>query len=149
MKLMSVILVGVTTSTQRGTVRKARAAANAVLNSLHLTATVAVLATLVILNVDLVNVTSMGPGVFTVNLVVGSAPANPIMLGGSATSVMMVTTSSLNVCPVTAASKVLCPMFVMLRQVSVHVRATTAGAHVTSVAMAITTILSVCTVTVM
>ena len=78
--------------------RKARAAANAVLNSLHLTATVAVLATLVILNVDLVNVTSMGPGVFTVNLVVGSAPANPIMLGGSATSVMMVTTSSLNVC---------------------------------------------------
>ena len=88
--------VSVTSSTQRGTVRKAQAAVNAVLNSLHLIVTVAVLATLVTLNVDLVNVISMGPGVFIVNLVVGSAPANPIMLGGSATSVMMATTGSLN-----------------------------------------------------
>jgi hypothetical protein len=79
-------------------VRKAQAAVNATLNSLRLTVAVAVLATSVILNVDLVNVTSMGPGVFTVNLVVGSAPPNPIMLGGSVTSVMMVTTSSLNAC---------------------------------------------------
>jgi hypothetical protein len=88
--------VSATTSTQRGTVRRARAAANAALNSLHLTVTVAVLATLVIPNVDLANVTSMGPGVFTVNLVVGSAPANQIMLGGFAISVTMDTTNSLS-----------------------------------------------------
>lgn len=91
-------LVSATTFTQRGTVRTAQAAANAVLNSLLLTVTVAVLATLATLNVDLVNVTSMGQGAFTVNLVVASAPANPIMLGGSATSVMMGTTTSLSAC---------------------------------------------------
>lgn len=87
-----------TTSTQRGTVKRARAAVNVVLSSHHLTVTVAVLATLAILNVDLVNVTSMGPGGFTVNPVVDSAHANPTMLGSSATSVMMVTTASLNAC---------------------------------------------------
>jgi len=88
--------VSATSSTQRGTVRKAQASANAVLNSLHLTVTAAVSATSAIPNVDLVNVTSMEPGVFTVNLVVGSAPANPIMLGGFAISVMMDTTISLS-----------------------------------------------------
>ena len=90
--------VSATTSTQRGTVRKAQAAANAALNSLHLTVTVAVSATSVIPNVDLANVTSMGPGVFTVNLVVGSAPANRIMPGGFAISVMMDTTIFLSAC---------------------------------------------------
>ena len=88
--------VSASTSTQRGTVKRAQAAANAALNSLHLTATVAVSATLVIPNVDLANATSMGPGVFTVNLAVGSAPANPIMLEGFAISVMMDTTISLS-----------------------------------------------------
>jgi len=88
--------VSATTSTRRGTVRRARAAANAALNSLHLTVTVAVSATSVILNVDLANVTSMGPGVFTVNLVVDSAPANRIMLGGSAINVTMDITISLS-----------------------------------------------------
>lgn len=78
--------------------KRARAAVNVVSNSLHLTVTVAVLATLAILNVDLVTVTPMGPGDFTVNQVVGSAHANPIILGSSATSVMMVTTTSLNAC---------------------------------------------------
>jgi hypothetical protein len=91
-------LASATTSTQRGTVKRARATVNVVSSSLHLTVTVAVLATLAILNVDLVNVTSMGPGGFTVNQVVGSVPANPIMLGSSATSVTMVTTTSLNAC---------------------------------------------------
>jgi hypothetical protein len=88
--------VSATTSTQRGTVRKAQAAANAASNSLHLTVTVAVSATLVILNVDLANVTSMGPGVFTANLAVGSVPANRIMPGGFAISVMMDSTISLS-----------------------------------------------------
>jgi len=86
----------VTTSTQRGTVRRAQAAANAALNSRHLTVTVAVSATLVIPSVDLANVTSMAPGGFTVNLAVGSAPANRIMVGGFAISVMMDTTISLS-----------------------------------------------------
>jgi len=88
--------VSATTSTQRGTVRKAQAAANAALNSLRPTVTVAVSATSVIQNVDLANVTSMAPGDFTVNPVVVSAPANQIMLGGFAIGVMMDTTISLS-----------------------------------------------------
>lgn len=88
--------VSAITSTQRGTVKRAQVAVNAALNSLHLTVTAAVSATSVIPNVDLANVTSMGPGVFTVNLVVGSAPANRIMVGGFAISVMMDTTISLS-----------------------------------------------------
>jgi hypothetical protein len=91
----------------------------------------------------------MEPGVFTVNLVVGSAPANPIMLGGFAISVMMDTTISLSASHVTAVSVVLCPMFVMLSQGSVRVRATMVDARVTSVAMAIIVIQNVCTVAVM
>lgn len=76
--------------------KRARAGVNVVSSSHHLTATVAVLATLAILNVDPVNVISMGPGGFTVNRAADSAHANPIMLENSATSVMMVTTTSLN-----------------------------------------------------
>lgn len=91
-------LVSATTFIQLGTVKRGQVAVNVVLSSLHLTVTVAVLATLAILNVDLVNVTSMGPGGSTVNLLVGSAPANLIMLGSSVTSAMMVTTTFLSAC---------------------------------------------------
>lgn len=91
-------LVNATTFIQLGTVKRGLVVANVVLSSLHLTVTVAVLATLAILNVDLVNVTSMGPGGFTVNLLVGSAPANLIMVGSSVTSAMMVITTSLSAC---------------------------------------------------
>lgn len=56
MRQMFVILASATTSIQRGTVKRARAAVNVVSSSLHLTVTVVVLATLAILNVDLVNV---------------------------------------------------------------------------------------------
>lgn len=83
------------------------------------------------------------------NPVVGSALANPIMLGSSATSVTMVTTTSLNAYPVTAMNKGLCRMPATLSQGSVHVGATMEGARVMCVAMDTTTILSVCTVTVM